>query len=122
MLTIKIAQGLDLDRLFFENGLYFHPTVWSFSLSFLAYKMRLTFTVIVRVRDFGYEAPSVISGPQNSSSYYLGHPRLDLLARSLFSLRRQELVPKGKKHSLPKAFNGTIEFNLYSLIILWPWL
>lgn len=53
MLTIKIAQGLDLDSLFFENGLYFHPPVWSFSRSFLAYKMRLTFAVIVRVRDFG---------------------------------------------------------------------
>lgn len=64
----------------------------------------------------------MISGPQNSASYYLGQPRLDLLARSLFSLRRQELVPRGKKHFLPKAFNSTIEFNLYSLMILWPWL
>lgn len=56
----------------------------------------------------------MISGPVKGSYYYLGHLRLDLLARSSFSLRRQKLLPRGKEHSLPKICSSTIGCNLYS--------
>lgn len=67
----------------------------------------------VTVRHYECEALKVISGPVKSAYSYLGHPSLGLLARGSFSLRRQELSPRGVKYSLLKTFNSTIELNLY---------
>lgn len=82
-------------------------------------KTRLTFPVVVSSGDYGCETRGMISGPVKGDYYYLGHLRLDLLARSSFSLRRQKLLPRGKGHYLPKIFNSTIGYNLYRLILRW---
>lgn len=44
---------------------------------------------------------------QENANYSFGYSKLDLSARSTFSLRKQELFPGGKKRSLPKTFDST---------------